>query len=664
MNMKKAIIFISLCLIAASCSERCFLVETESFDDRGGWVADHQAFEKIGSSYLLAHGAGVPVKDATTTVDVPAPGKYHVYASTYNWTSPWYDGEGPGAFRIEVDGNTLPTVLGTTGNRWEWQYAGCVELGSETAKLALKDLGGFDGRVDAIFFSKREKAPSADYMSLDGKRRKWTGKTEIKNEPKADFVVIGGGIAGCSTALTAARYGLNVILIDNQPWLGGNAQLGVTLDGVGWMNLYPKLGRLTCEVAGIHPDRKDDKATYWYSDYNGIGGIGYDAYEPKYTVPVRDARSSDLLDAEKRLEDSGEEITDTRELDMLKQEYIRKNTAANREKLLREAGVRIFQNIQVYKVEKKGTKISKVIGKDLNTGEVHIFSGTLFSDCTGDGTVGYLAGADFAIGREAKSFANEPSAPDEPDQKKMGASLFWYAFPRTEPGIFPKPEEIPWAMRLDADYHFKRWRSEWWWETGLELDNAQEAELVRDNLLRAIYGNWAYVKNFEPEYADYRLDYVQHIGMKRESRRLLGDVILSETDVLAKKEFPDASFTSTWTMDVHFARPENTARFPGWEWITYCTNEEPIARVFKYDIPYRCLYSRNIDNLFVGGRCMSVTHMALGTVRVQFTLGMGGEVVGMAAKLCHDHGSLPRSVYTDYLDELKECMTTGIPGTL
>ena len=264
MNMKKAIIFISLCLIAASCSERCFLVETESFDDRGGWVADHQAFEKIGSSYLLAHGAGVPVKDATTTVDVPAPGKYHVYASTYNWTSPWYDGEGPGAFKIEVDGNTLPTVLGTTGNRWEWQYAGCVELGSETAKLALKDLGGFDGRVDAIFFSKREKAPSADYMSLDGKRRKWTGKTEIKNEPKADFVVIGGGIAGCSTALTAARYGLNVILIDNQPWLGGNAQLGVTLDGVGWMNLYPKLGRLTCEVAGIHPNRKDDKSNFCF----------------------------------------------------------------------------------------------------------------------------------------------------------------------------------------------------------------------------------------------------------------------------------------------------------------------------------------------------------------------------------------------------------------
>ena len=127
---------IALTLLAVSCTGGSFLIETESFDNKGGWLADHQAFEKIHSSYLLAHGKGTPVEDATTAISVPSPGRYHVYASTYNWTSPWYDGEGPGAFQIAVDGDVLPEILGTKGDRWGWQYAGCVDL-NETATLSL-----------------------------------------------------------------------------------------------------------------------------------------------------------------------------------------------------------------------------------------------------------------------------------------------------------------------------------------------------------------------------------------------------------------------------------------------------------------------------------------------------------------------------------------------
>ncbi|MBR5177129.1 MAG: FAD-dependent oxidoreductase [Bacteroidales bacterium] len=658
--MNRSGAFIVLALLVVSCTGGSFLVETESFDNKGGWLSDHQAFGKIHSSYLLAHGKGTPVEDATTTLSVRSPGRYHVYASTYNWTAPWYEGEGPGAFRIAVDGKVLPETLGTKGDSWGWQYAGCVDL-DEKATLSLKDLTGFDGRVDALYFTKKQRAPSGDYLSLDGKRRKWTGVAGTRNEPKADLVVVGGGIAGCSTALTAARYGLNVILIDNLPWLGGNAQLFTGIGGVGFKNLYPKLGRLTCEMVGLDPSQKDVALKMHGSDPTGTGGLHNDdvAFSDELRQPVTDERSSDILDTERKLRAAGEEITDSRELKALREEYIRKNSAIRRERILKEAGVRVYQNIQVYKVRKKGSRISSVTGKDLGTGEEYSFSGTLFADCTGDGAVGYIAGADFAIGREGKDFANEPSAPEVPDKKTQGLTLWWYSFPRADAGTFPKPDEIPWAIQVDSAYHINGTAGDWWWETGLEIDNALEAELVRDNLLRAIYGNWAYLKNYDPDYAPYRLDYVQHIGMKRESRRLLGDVILTESDIMSKKEYEDASFTSTWTIDVHTARPDNAARYPGWEWVTTFSKD----RVDRYHVPYRCLYSRNIDNLFIGGRCMSVSHLALGTVRVQFTLGMAGEVTGMAAKICKDHGSLPRSVYTDYLDELKDCMTTGIPGT-
>ena len=658
--MNRSYALMALALLVASCTGGSFLIETESFDNKGGWLADHQAFEKIHSSYLLAHGKGTPVEDATTEISAPSPGKYHVYASTYNWTSPWYAEEGPGAFQIAVDGDVLPEILGTKGDKWEWQYAGCVDL-DKTATLSLKDLTGFDGRVDAIYFTKKRKAPSDDYLSLDGKRQKWTGIAGNHKEPGADLVVVGGGIAGCSTALTAARYGLNVILIDNQPWLGGNAQLFPSIGGLGFKNLYPKLGRLTCEMVGLDPSQKDEALKIHGTDPTGTGGLYNDdeAFSDELRQPVTDERSSDILDTEKKLKAIGEEITDSRELKALREEYIRKNSSIRRERILKEAGVRVYQNIQIYKVQKKGSKISGVTGKNLNTGEEYSFSGTLFADCTGDGVVGYLAGADFAIGREGKDFANEPSAPEVPDKKTQGSTLWWYSFPRADAGTFPKPDEIPWAMQVDSAYHVNGTAGDWWWETGLEIDNALEPELVRDNLLRAIYGNWAYLKNYDPAYAPYRLDYVQHIGMKRESRRLLGDVILTETDILSKKEYEDASFTSTWTIDVHTARPDNAARFPGWEWVTECST----GRVDRYHVPYRCLYSRSIDNLFIGGRCMSVSHLALGTVRVQFTLGMAGEVTGMAAKICKEHGALPRSVYLNYLEELKDCMTTGIPGT-
>ena len=179
-------------------------VETESFSCKGGWVVDQQFMDVMGSPYLLAHGMGEPVKDASTKVEFPEKGTYYVYVRTYNWTSPWYDGEGPGAFQVKIDGVTLDNVLGTQGSQWGWQYAGKISIGKK-AEISLHDLTGFNGRADAIYLTKENKAPEADYMAFDKKRYVYNSNGEVAEVPSADLVVIGGGVAGCSVALTAAR---------------------------------------------------------------------------------------------------------------------------------------------------------------------------------------------------------------------------------------------------------------------------------------------------------------------------------------------------------------------------------------------------------------------------------------------------------------------------
>ncbi|WP_434019651.1 FAD-dependent oxidoreductase, partial [Parabacteroides goldsteinii] len=156
------------------------------------------------------------------------------------------------------------------------------------------------------------------------------------------------------------------------------------------------------------------------------------------------------------------------------------------------------------------------------------------------------------------------------------------------------------------------------------------------------------------EFAGKKLAWVAYIGGKRESRRLLGDIILREQDLLEKVPYEDATFTTTWGVDLHY--PKLIAGMEEEPFLSYCDVQE----IEPYPVPYRCLYSRNIDNLFMAGRNISVTHVALGTVRVMRTGGMMGEVVGMAASLCRKHQTLPRGVYEKYLPDLQVLMSRGV----
>ena len=202
--MASGITALSLMLLLASVSfakpaaADGIFVEAESFAEKGGWCLDQQFMDQMGSPYLLAHGMGEAVADATTTVPVATTGRYHVYVRTFNWTSPWTPEPGPGAFRVLVDGKPVGTVLGTHGDRWMWQYAGSVRLRKGSRSLALRDLSGFDGRCDAVWLTPdRKSVPPEDGAALEEFRRSVGAlPAEPSDGGSYDLVVVGAGIGG------------------------------------------------------------------------------------------------------------------------------------------------------------------------------------------------------------------------------------------------------------------------------------------------------------------------------------------------------------------------------------------------------------------------------------------------------------------------------------
>ena len=578
------------------------LVEAEGFDQLGGWVVDQQTMDQMGSPVLLAHGLGRPVADAVTKVRLPGPGTVRVWVRTRDWAAS-FDAPGtPGVFQLIVDGKALATTFGTQGAKWHWQDGGTMEVADRAqAKgqitLALHDLAGFDGRCDAILLSADAKfTPPEDGKELAALRRKLLGLPDTPPDAgEFDLVVVGGGMAGCCTAISAARLGLEVALIQNRPVLGGNNSSEVRVHLGGGIHLPPYMA-LGGVVKELGPGR------------GGNAGPASNYGDEKKLAVVK---------AEKRLH--------------------------------------LFLNTHVFAAERKGDRVVAVVGRNIRTNQELRFQGRLFADCTGDGSLGHLVGADYRYGRESKQQTGETLAPEQPDRQTMGTSVMWNTVETEEPTGFP---ETPWALQFNEKTCQRATSGNWNWETGFRKDQVDEFEQIRDHGLRAVFGNWSFQKNHASDkerYAKLKLNWVAYVGGKRESRRLLGDVILKEQDVIGRREFPDACVTCTWWIDLHY--PIHSKQFPGEE---FRSRADGLRFNEPYPIPYRCLYSRNIGNLFMAGRCISVTHVALGTVRVMRTCGMMGEVVGMAAAVCQRHDADPREVYADYLDELKELMTRGV----
>ena len=590
-----------LTCIAVACSlvavAEELLIEAESFSQRGGWVLDQQFMDQMGSPYLMAHGMGIPVADATAEINIPQAGTYYVYARTYNWTSPWTDAEGPGKFRLALGGKLLKTTLGHTGNSWQWQSAGKVVLKAGTITLALKDLTGFNGRCDAIYLTTDMNAqPTAWGEAETAALRARLQQQQTVPTHQYDFVVVGGGVAGMCAATAAARLGCRVALVNDRPVLGGNnsSEIRVHLGGIIEKGPNEGLGRMIREFG---------------HERSGNAQPG-DYYE--------DQKKEDFIAAEKN--------------------------------------ITLYASQRAVAVKMQGDRIASVTIQHIETGEQTELTAPLFSDCTGDATIGYLAGADWTMGREGRDEYGESLAPEQPDSLVMGASVQWYSKDMKKKTSFPRFE---YGMRFGADNCEPVTMGEWKWETGMNRNQITEAERIRDYGLLVVYSNWSYLKNHyadRKKYANRSLDWVAYVSGKRESRRLLGDYVLAQDDIDKNVAHEDASFTTTWSIDLHFPDSVNSVRFPD--------NEFKSATVHRwihpYAVPYRCLYSRNVDNLFMAGRNMSCTHVALGTVRVMRTTGMMGEVVGMAAGLCHKHGVEPRDIYHHHLPELKQLMQAGL----
>ena len=576
-------------LRASSARAQTVLVEAESFSEPGGWSLDTQFIEIMGSPYLLAHGLGAPVKDATTTVKFPASGKYRVLVRTKDWVAPWKAPGQPGKFQLLIEGQPLKETFGTKGADWAWQDGGTVEITKAETKISLHDLTGFDGRCDAIVFTQDATftLPN-DTEPFPAWRRKVLGLGEkMKDAGPFDLVVIGGGYSGMGAALSAARMGCKVALIQNRPVLGGNGSSEVRVWAMGGTRrgLYPQLGEIVEEFM--------DKAKASPGTFEEFG----------------DTKKEALVRAEKNLT--------------------------------------LHLNTHAFSVELSADKksIVAVVAFNTETGEVTRFAGKLFCDATGHGTIGALAGA----------------AHTTKEEGHLGMSNMWRWEDTDQPQKFP---DLPWALSMTMDDfpYPKRGLGEWFWESGFNKHPLRDLESMRDWNLRAVFGAFNTMKNKDgaKEHPKAKLVWVAYIGGTRESRQLLGDVVLTREDIEQKKPFPDGCVPTTWDIDLHYPKEQYAKNFTNDPFISKAVFDKAVDRQHGYPVPYRTFYSTNIGNLFMAGRCISVTHEALGTVRVMKTGGMIGEVVGKAASLCIRHEASPRDIYDRYFTELQTLMR--LPG--
>lgn len=580
-------------------------IEAESFNDLGGWTVDQQSIEVLGSSYVMAHGLGVPVKDAVTDFVVSEDGEYDLYVLTRDWTSVWDVKDSAGKFKAAVDGNEFDEVLGTNGKEWAWQKAGKVFLNKGSHKLALHDLTGFNGRCDAVYFTTGEK-PSDNRADIELLRKRLNyGEISDCNEV-FDLIVAGGGIAGTCTALTATWNGLNVLLIEGRGVLGGcnSSEIRVNLGGRACMPPYEKLGSVLNVIAPVmgYPDLYDEK---YYEDFRKTA-----AFDAKAGSAHEGACGKSVL----------------------------------------------ALNEFVSEVEKDGETITSVVTTHVLTGKKKRYKAKLFSDCTGDAVVSRLAGAEVSYGREESSKYGESLAPDQAQKLVMGHSIRWFSKDTGKSESFP---DIDWNLKFNDENCLNVKNGDWEQETGFRRDTVKEIEYIRDFGLRAILSNWSYQKNHykdKEKYKNYKIVWASALGGKREGYRVMGDYVVTQNDIENHVVMPDSTACATWSIDMHFPLASNEEEF-GEAFRSFAYHR---GIVKAYQVPYRSLYSKDINNLFLGGRIISASHVGFSALRVMRTLGALGEVVGYAAKVCVNRSCNPRQVYTDYLDELITLIKEGV----
>lgn len=393
-----------------------------------------------------------------------------------------------------------------------------------------------------------------------------------------DVAIVGGGMAGICAAIAAARQGAKTVLLQDRSVLGGNASSEIRMHICG---------------ATRHGKRPNLRET---------GIIEEILLENKYRNPEHSYGIFDTILWEKV--------------------YYQKN-------------LDLFLNTYVNKIEKSNNKIVSALAYQMTTEKILTVYAKQFIDCTGDGLFSTLAGAQYMFGREGKDVFGEPNAVNESDTVTLGNTIQFRTLDAGRPVPFKRPE---WAYDYrDSEWHKRNTWEEitsgyWWLEIGgTELNVIDDAEATRDELIKIVYGVWDYIKNYsykKEEAKNYYLDWISFIPAKRESRRIIGDYILKEQDVLENRIFDDAIAYGGWLLDSHLPNAYY-AKLKGEKLLTdKCVDFDGI-----YTIPYRSIYAKGIDNLYLAGRNISASHRAHTSTRVMATCSVIGQAAGVSAAL-------------------------------
>lgn len=413
-------------------------------------------------------------------------------------------------------------------------------------------------------------------------------------EIDAGLIVVGGGLSGVSTAIAAARQGVKTVLVQDRPVLGGNASSEVRLWVLGATSHLGNNNRWSRE-----------------------GGILNEILEENL---YRNRQGNAM-------------IFDTILL----------------EKCLAEENLTLLLNTAAYEVDKSDPDtISAVHAFCPQNSTRYVLRAPLFCDASGDGIVGFMAGAAFRMGAESKEEFGEGFAPDVEYGQLLGHSMY---FSTKDVGVPVKFVAPSWALKdITKIPRYRQFNTNmqgcnfWWLEYGGRLDTIHQTEEIKWELWKVVYGVWDYIKNSGnfPEAETMTLEWVGHIPGKRESRRFEGDYIIRQQDLVEQTRFDDVVAHGGWAVDLHPADGVYSE-------LSGCTQWHSKG---VYGIPWRCYYSRNIKNLFLAGRIISATHVAFGSTRVMATCAAGGQAVGTAAAICLEHKCLPADLSSG--DKLRE----------
>ena len=436
-----------------------------------------------------------------------------------------------------------------------------------------------------------------------------TSSRELKTvKYECDLTIVGGGLSGVCTAINAAREGLKVVLIQDRPVLGGNASSEVRLWGLGATSHLGNNNRWAREGGVINEIMVEN------------------LYRNKEGNPL---------------------MFDTVVLD----------------KVTAEENITLLLNTAVFSVEKEEDKNIKLVrGFCSQNSTMYEFVSPFFCDASGDGILAYLSGASYRVGAEKVEEFDEKFAPNESYGELLGHSIFFYSKDTGKAVKFVKPD-----FALDDISKIPRYRnfklkdngcSLWWIEYGGRLDTVHDSEKIKWELWRIVYAVWDYIKNSGefPDAENMTLEWVGHIPGKRESRRFEGDYMISQKDVVEQGQHYDAVSFGGWAIDLH---PADGVYAKG----NGCDQWHSKG---VYPIPFRCMYSRDLNNLFLAGRVISATHIAHGSTRVMMTCAHGGQAVGTAAKICKEQGITPAQLsQKNKVGELQQALLASgqyIPG--